>query len=167
MTTLNQLRSGAARAWDTISQGWRELVERAGDALTRFHPSHSGTDLETHSESVVRRSPRWGILAAEITLNDDTVEVNLEVPGMDKDGFEIHVADDMLVVQGEKKVERESSHGEYFVMERAYGRFERTIQLPAPVDEAGTRATYKRGVLRVTLPRSENATVRRIQVTGR
>lgn len=167
MTTLNQLRSGAARAWDTISQGWRELVERTGDALTRFHPVHSDSDRETQVDSITRRSPRWGLLAAEISVNDDSVEVTLEAPGMEKDAFDIHVTDDMLVVQGEKKFERESSHGQYFVMERAYGRFERAIQLPAPVEEEGTRAVYKRGVLRVTLPRRESAAVRRIEVTGR
>ena len=165
MTTLNQLRSGAARAWDTISQGWRELVERTGDALTRFHPTHSDSDLETPADGVARRSPRWGILAAEISLDENAVEVSLEAPGMEKDAFDVHVVDDMLVIRGEKKVERESSHGEYFILERAYGRFERAMQLPAPVEEEGTQATYKRGVLRITMPRRDSAIVRRIEVT--
>lgn len=165
MSTMNQLRSGAARAWDTISHGWRELVERTGDALTRFHPSH-GDDLETRADDFARRGPRWGILAAEIRLDEDQVEVSLEAPGMEKDAFDIQVIDDMLVIQGEKKFERESSRGEYFVMERAYGRFERAIQLPTPVEEEGTRAVYKRGVLRVTLPRRASSAVRRIQVTS-
>lgn len=165
MSTLGQLRSGFSRAWDTLSEGWNELVERTGNALTRFHlPRSSGAD--TPEERLARDGVRWGVLAAETTVDDDSVRVAIEVPGMEKENFDIHLSDDVLVVRGEKKVERESTRGRYFVTERAYGAFERAIQLPVPVTDSGVQAEYKRGVLRVTLPRRDDAKARRIQVKG-
>lgn len=59
---------------------------------------------------------------------------------------------DILVVRGEKKLSREETRGHYYVMERAYGRFDRAIKLPAPVDDITARARYRHGVLTVSLP---------------
>ena len=164
MSTLNQLREGLTRAWETVTEGWRELVERAGDALTRFHPKHSGGDLVTREERLALRGARWSVLAAEVKVDDDVVEVDIEVPGMDPENFEIDVLDDVLVVRGEKNVERERKEGQFHVMERAYGAFERAVRLPVPVEETGAQASYKRGVLHIALPRSEAHKTRRIEV---
>lgn len=57
-SSAHQLREDITRAWDTVTEGWRELVERAGDALTRFHPKHSGDALETHEERIAQRGAR-------------------------------------------------------------------------------------------------------------
>lgn len=165
MSTLNQLREGLARAWDSVTEGWRELTERAGDALTRFHPrDRSGGALESREDRIAHQGARWGVLAAEVNVDDDVVEIRLEAPGMDPEDFEIRVADDVLVVQGEKKVERERRDGQYHIMERAYGAFERAVRLPVPVDETRAQARYDRGVLEVSLPRSPAHKARRIEV---
>ena len=167
MSTLRQLKSGFSRALDTISEGWNELIERTGSALTRFHIPRAGSGVETPEERVARDGVRWGVLAAETTVDDESVRIAIEVPGMDKEDFEIYLHDDMLVIRGEKKVERESTHGRYYVMERAYGQFERALELPVPVSDSDVRAEYKRGVLRVTLPRRADSKARRVEVTGR
>ena len=164
MSTLNQLREGLTRAWETVTEGWRDLVERAGDALTRFHPKHSGGETETREERIAQRGARWGVLAAEVKVDDDEVEVDIEVPGMDANDFEIRVVDDVLVVHGEKKVQRERKEGHFHVMERAYGGFERAVRLPVPVEESRARASYKRGVLHISLPRSQVQKAHRIEV---
>ena len=164
MSTLNQLREGLTRAWETVTEGWRELVERAGDALTHFHPRHSGTEIETREERIAQRGARWGVLAAEVKVDDDEVEVDIEVPGMEAGDFEIQVNDDVLVVRGEKKVQRERKEGRFHVMERAYGAFERAVRLPVAVEQSGAQASYKRGVLHVAVPRSAAHKVRRIEV---
>ncbi len=165
MSTLNQMREGLTRAWESVTEGWRELVERAGDVLTRFHPRHSGgAELERRGERVATEGARWGVLAAEVRVDDDDVAIDLEVPGMEPEDFEIQVIDDVLVVRGEKKVERERKDGRYHVMERAYGAFERAVRLPVPVDDARAQASYKRGVLRIVVPRSEAHKRRRIDV---
>ena len=164
MSTLDQLKDGLTHAWDSVSDGWRGLLERASDALTRFHPKSGASDVETHDERIAARGARWGLLAAEVKLDDDNVEIDIEVPGMDPDDFEIRVVDDLLVIRGEKKVERERRRDHYHVMERAYGAFERAVRLPVQVDESSARAAYNRGVLQVTLPRLTRHKTRRIEV---
>lgn len=166
MSTFNQLRDGLTRAWETVTEGWRELVDRAGDALTRFNPKHGGGELATREERIAERGARWGVLAAEVKVDDDEVEVDIEVPGMEADDFDIRVVDDVLVVHGEKKVQRERKEGQFHVMERAYGAFERAVRLPVSVDEAGAQASYKRGVLHIVLRRSQKQKARRITVKG-
>lgn len=162
MSSLQQVREGLSKAWDTIAIGWRELRELAGDALTRFIPAHPVSD-----ERAAARGARWGLLAAEVTDADGNVEVTLEAPGLEPGDFEVEVQGDILVVRGEKKVSREETQGHYYVMERAYGRFERAIKLPAPVDDITARARYRHGVLTVSLPKIAGARGRRIAVEER
>lgn len=164
MSTVDQIREGLTKAWDSLTVGWRELRELAGDALTRFQPKTPRGEVETAQERIVNRAARWGLLAAEVADNGDAIEVMLEVPGLEADDFDIEVAGDVLIVRGEKKLAREEAHGHYYLMERAYGRFERAIRLPAPVDDEGAKATYRHGVLTISLPRTQAARSRRITV---
>jgi len=163
MSTFDQLKDGLTRAWHTVTEGWRELVEHAGDALTRFHPRQRG-EVRTVADRVAQQSPRWGVLAAEVSVDLDSVQVDIEVPGMEPGDFEISVREDVLVVSGEKHVSNERREGQYHVLERAYGAFERAVRLPVDVDERGAKARYEHGVLHVTLPRSETHKARRIEV---
>ena len=164
MSTVTQLREGLSKAWDTLTIGWRELRELAGDALTRFNPRTTRGEVESAEDRIVSRASRWGLLAAEVTETDDTVDVLLEVPGLEPSDFEIDVRGDLLVVRGEKRVSREETRGHYHVMERAYGQFERAIRLPAAIDDAGAKARYRRGVLTVSLPKNAKRGGRRIAV---
>jgi HSP20 family protein len=165
MSNLHQVREGLTKAWDTITNGWRELRELAGDALTRYSPL---SPRETSpAERRAAQGARWGLLAAEVTDAGDMIEVALEAPGLEPGDFEIEVHDDILVVRGEKKVSRQESHGHYYVLERAYGRFERAIKLPARVDDITARARYRRGVLTVSLPKIAGPRGRRIAVEAR
>ena len=164
MSTLHQIRQGFSRAWESLTEGWRELRELAGDALTRFEPQTSRGEVETREDRIVDRASRWGLLAAEVADDEDTVQVRLEVPGLDAGDFDIEVRDDILIIRGEKKLAREESRGHYHVMERAYGQFERAIRLPAPVEDDGGTASYQAGVLNITLPKSKTARPRRIAV---
>ena len=144
-----------------LSEGWAALRDKAHGALTYFQPDEAEetTSDETHPQ-------RWGLAATDIVEHDDRFEVRMEIPGMDADDFDIQIIDDVLVVRGEKRVQRERKRGEFHIMERAYGRFERALRLPAAVDEARAEASYKRGVLRVRAPRSQPvAASRRIEVT--
>jgi HSP20 family protein len=164
MSNLQQVREGLTRAWDTITIGWRELRELAGDALTRFNPLTPRTGNPTTEERVAGRTARWSLLAAEVTDTDKTIEVALEAPGMEPGDFDVEVRDDVLVVRGEKRMSREETRGHYFVMERAYGQFERAIKLPAPVDDTAATARYRHGVLTVSLPKTGAPRGRRIAV---
>lgn len=164
MSTLEQLRDGLNKAWESVTVGWRDIVDRAGEALTRFHPTSSDSEVQTREDHIAHRSARWGLLAAELRLSDEAVEVSLEVPGMQPTDFEIQVTEDVLVIRGEKKVSRDRSEGRYQIMERAYGAFERAVRLPVSVDDSQAQARYEHGVLHLTLPRSAASRSRRIEV---
>ncbi len=164
MSTLQQLRHGLGTAWDSLADGWRQLRERAGQALTRFSPVRRRGELETADEQVLERAARWGLMAAEVKETDDEVIVRLEAPGLEPGDFDISVIDDILVVRGEKHLERQEQRGRYHVMECAYGAFERAIELPASVDDSRAKARYRRGVLRITLPKARSSRTRRIDV---
>ncbi len=164
MSTANQIRDGLVRAWDSVAEGWHELRDLAGDALTRFRPKSTRGEVESADDRLVHRASRWGLLAAEVADHDDAIQVMIEVPGLSAGDFDLEVRDDVLIVRGEKKISREETRGHYHVMERAYGHFERAIRLPVPVDEDGVKARYDAGVLNISLPKSKRVRSRRIPV---
>ncbi len=167
MSTLEQIRHGLSRAWDSMAEGWQQLRERAAQAMTRYTPTRHTNALETAEDQVAAHSARWGLLAAEVQENEDEVVVRLEAPGMEKDQFDINVIDGRyLSVRGEKRVQREEKRGRYHVMECAYGSFERAVALPTEVDDGGAKASYRNGVLRISLPKVRGGGARRIQVQG-
>jgi HSP20 family protein len=91
----------------------------------------------------------------EVVDRDKEVRVTAELPGLDEKDVEIRVEDDMLVLRGEKRSEFDDKERHY--SERYYGRFERHVALPAEVDDARANATFRNGVLSVTLPKTERA----------
>ncbi len=165
MNTLEQFRESLQQMLESVGEGWQHLRERASRALTRFTPVRRG-GVETPADQAALQGARWSLLAAEIEERGDEVVVRLEVPGMEPDDFDISVVGDYLVIRGEKRAQREQQQGRFYIMECAYGAFERVIPLPAPVDDARTRARYRRGVLTVTLPKTASARRRRIEVAG-
>lgn len=162
MSTLSQLKEGLSQALSSLAEGWHELREKASHALTRFHPGKS--EQESADGQLISSASCWSLLAAEVIEDDKQVTIKLEIPGMEPGNFEIQVIDNYLVVRGEKQVEREAHRGRYYMMERAYGSFERAIPLPVEVEESGASASYRRGVLRIVLPKSQRSGRRRIEV---
>lgn len=160
MSTLEHLKEGVERVWHNIGEGWQDLSGRASRAITHFTPTSDKNDEEEPS----RIGSRWGLLVADVRDDDKKVTVRVEAPGMDADDFDIQVDGDMLTVRGEKRVEREDTRDGYRVSECAYGRFRRDIALPAVVKNDGVEATYKRGVLKVVLPKSNPRAARRVTV---
>ncbi|GIX30875.1 MAG: hypothetical protein KatS3mg124_1347 [Porticoccaceae bacterium] len=86
---------------------------------------------------------------------------------MDPEDFDVEVVDDWLVIRGEKRFEREETRGNWRVAECAYGSFERAIPLPAAVDPERARAQYRKGVLRVELPKRQSERRRLVPVRVR
>ena len=164
MNGLQNMRRGLGRAWDNVLEGLQHLRENAAGAITRFFPPKEGGDVETAEDRIALGSARWGVMAAEVEETENQVQVRLEAPGMDPDDFHLHVEEDHLVVSGEKRVEREDERGRYHILESAYGRFERVIPLPVAVDDDNAKASYQRGVLKVTLPKAARAQRRQIRV---
>lgn len=167
MSTLEQVRRSLGRGWENLAEGWHNLRERAGQALTRFRPLGSRDDLDTWEDQVIRHAADWGLLATEVQEDEGNLTVRLEVPGMERENFDIDVIDGYLVVRGEKRVQQEQRQGRFHVMECAYGSFERAVPLPVEVDGSAASASYRRGVLTVSLPKTQRSQTRRIPVNAR
>lgn len=150
------------RAWDSLSDGWRDLLSRSNSALTRF--TRAGQEKRQDSSNE-ERLPRWGLLAGELAETAKEVVVRVELPGLDKEDCEISIEGNVLQVRGEKRFERESSDSTYHVMQRAYGAFQRSIALPRNVDTEHAQASFKNGVLTVRLPKEGSDQPRRIAVS--
>ncbi|HHI94662.1 MAG TPA: Hsp20/alpha crystallin family protein [Gammaproteobacteria bacterium] len=164
MSTLSQLRQGAAQVLGNIEDGWNNLWSRAKHAVTRFTPGKQQREQAANTSEWPAAAPGWSVLSAEVKDSGDDIIVRVEVPGMEADDFDIQVVDDYLIVRGEKQWQRDDKKGRYHITECAYGQFERAIPLPKGVDDAHAKAVYRRGVLTVTLPVSEYYRSRRITI---
>jgi HSP20 family protein len=104
----------------------------------------------------------------DVRETDDAILVEAEMPGLEEKDFDLTLMQHALTLRGEKRREHEEK-GSAYRYERSYGSFERTIPLPCEVEVDQAKATYRHGVLNVTLPKSESArrNVRRIEVTSR
>jgi HSP20 family protein len=85
------------------------------------------------------------------------LKVTIELPGMNEKDIDVSITQDSLTVRGEKRDETEEKGSSYHRMERVYGSFARTIPLPVEVDVDGAKANYKKGVLSITIPKTEKA----------
>ncbi|MEE9402779.1 MAG: Hsp20/alpha crystallin family protein, partial [Desulfobacteria bacterium] len=104
--------------------------------------------------SIAFEDTEW-MPAFDMSETDKELIVKGEVPGMDKKDINITVSDGMLTIRGEKKHEKKEENEQYHHVERRYGAFSRTMRLPHEVEADKVDATYKEGVLRIRLPKSE------------
>lgn len=97
---------------------------------------------------------------------DSALRLTIELPGMDAKDVEITCTDHLLTLRGEKRAEHETAEGAHHIVERRYGRFERSLPLPAGLDTARAEATFDKGVLSLTFPKTPEAkaATRRIEV---
>ena len=109
---------------------------------------------------------QWFAPSLDVSESDDVITVKAEMPGMKKRDIDITLSDGLLTLSGEKKDEQEEKEENYHVRESRYGSFRRTVRLPADVDPDKIDASYKDGVLTVSVPKSEKARSKRIEVKG-
>jgi len=102
--------------------------------------------------------------ALDLAETDNELVVKCEVPGLEPKDIDISLSDGMLTIKGEKKQEREEKQADYHLVERSYGTFTRSIQLPKEVQSEKISASYKNGILRITLPKSGGAQKKEIKI---
>lgn len=93
----------------------------------------------------------------DVSETDSEIKVSAELPGLDENDIDVSLTRDTLTIKGEKKEEKEEKGSDYYRMERSYGSFTRSIPLPVEVNTDKVEATFKKGVLRVTLPKTASA----------
>lgn len=102
--------------------------------------------------------------ALDVHEDKDNFVVKVELPGMKKENIEVSLHDGALTISGERKSEQEHKDAEIYRSERFFGRFQRSVTLPAPVAADKIRAQYKDGVLTVTLPKTEESKPKQIDI---
>ena len=111
-----------------------------------------------------RAAGRW-TPRTDVTEAKDTITITAELPGLEGKDVEVSLSGDMLTIKGEKKQEKEEKDEHYHMVERTYGAFSRGVRLPAPVAADQIQATFKNGVLTVTLPKTEEAKQKAIPIS--
>ena len=129
-------------------------------ALTRpldYFLNHWGFDL---NDNDTVWQPR-----VDISETETGYEVLVEVPGLSKNDINISVEDGNLTISGERKHEEKSEKKNYRRVERSYGRFERSFQLPDDVKSDEIKANYKNGVLKLEIPKTEKQLPKQISIS--
>jgi HSP20 family protein len=114
-------------------------------------------------EGHVRRAGDW-LPSIDVSETKSDLVIKAELPGMDPKDIDISMNNGFLTIKGEKKHEREEKEENYHVVERGYGSFTRSVRLPKEVQSDKITASFKNGVLRVTLPKSEEAKKKEIKI---
>ncbi len=100
----------------------------------------------------------------DVAENEKNFVIAAELPGLAKDDFKITVENNTLILEGEKKIEKEDKGENYTRSERSYGKFSRAFRLTDSVDGGKIKADYKNGILEIVIPKTEKAKPKQIEV---
>lgn len=103
--------------------------------------------------------------AVDVSETDNEMIVRAELPGMAQEDIEVNLQENVLTLKGEKKKEEKEEQENFHRVERSYGSFSRTLTLPANVKAEQIQASFKDGVLLITLPKAEEAKTKKIAIT--
>ena len=143
---------------------WRpfESLRREMDRL--FDSFDSGFWRSPFGRSVFDVEPFWrrestwtAAPAVDVAESEKAYEITAELPGMDEKNIEVKLVNGNLTIKGEKQEEKEEKKKDYYLSERRFGSFERSFGVPHSVDPSKIEASFKKGVLTVTLPKKAEA----------
>jgi HSP20 family protein len=153
----NKTSEPAPRAWHPL-ESLRQEVDRLFDD---FQP---GAWRWPFRRAPFAAEPLWRreftlsqIPAVDVTESETAYELKADMPGMDEKDIEVKVANGNLTIRGEKHEEKEEKKKDYYLRERSSGSFERSFPLPDSVNRDAIEASFKKGVLTVTLPKTPEA----------
>lgn len=148
--TASEASLPASPLWEPFASLRRE-IDRLFDEAT------SGWPFTRRLHDVKPWAPLASVPAADIVENDGEFVLSLDVPGMDEKDIEVKLSDGILTIRGEKSEETSEEKGDYRLSERRHGAFLRSFTLPESVDADRVTATYDKGVLRLVMPKTEEA----------
>ncbi len=104
----------------------------------------------------------------DLSATDKEYTIAIEIPGVDEKDVKLEIADNTLTIRGEKKQEKEEKDKNFYRVERSYGSFQRVLSLPEDADQEAVKATFKRGILTISMPRKAmpQAGVRKIEINS-
>ncbi len=119
--------------------------------------------LESSGEGLREGMSEW-VPSIDLSETKDNIVVQAEVPGMDPKEIDISLSQDILTIRGEKKQGKEEKDENYHFVERSYGAFTRSLRLPRGVQSEKVNASYKNGVLKITIPKTEEAKKKQVKI---
>lgn len=140
---------------------WRSML--SGDPFERMHRQidelFSNSWLTRNMPALAGSTNGDVMPSIDVSSDDKQITVTAELPGMAEKDVEVSLEDNILTIRGEKKSEREEKDEKknWYLMERSYGSFQRSVQLGVDVDASKVKATFDKGVLKVELPKAETA----------
>ena len=142
---------------------WRPMRDMMNvqDEMNRLFDRFFGKELWDEDEQLSQMN--W-FPVVDIKENKDEFAVFAELPGMKKEDVHITFSDGKLVIEGERKKEQEENEANYHRVERSYGKFCRTFQLPSGIQANKIAADFKDGILKIKLPKSEEVKPKEIEV---
>jgi len=143
--------------------------------LTPLRPFRELTTLRDEMDKIWERFfgemptvepfPREWTPFLDVSETKNNIVVKAEAPGIDPKDIDISLTGDVLTIKGEKRQEKEEKDENYHRVERSYGVFARSVRLPLEVQSDKIEASYKNGILKITLPKSEEAKKKEIKIT--
>jgi HSP20 family protein len=141
-------------------------------ALVRWEPVREISSIQsevnrlfnTFFDTPVTASERRWIPAMDLVESEDHFVLRADLPGLMQDDVDVELEDRVLTVSGERKAEHEERNEGYHRVERAYGRFSRSLTLPEGVDAEAVEAHFENGVLEVRIPKPEQRKPQRVAI---
>ena len=93
----------------------------------------------------------------DVHENDKSMTIEVELPGVEEKDVSVTFSNGYLTIKGEKKTEREETKENYYVAERSFGSFERSLRLPDTLDESKIEASFDKGILKISAPKRPEA----------
>jgi HSP20 family protein len=140
---------------------WRGEMDRLRNEMERLYDRFF--DLRPF-----RRLTEEGGWMPTVDVSETAKEiiVNAEIPGVEAKEIDVNLAGDVLTIKGERKREHEEKEENFHRIERSYGSFYRSLRLPSEVDGEKIKASYKKGVLRISLPKTKKATAKKVEISA-
>lgn len=142
---------------------FRDLLSLQDRMNRMFDESYRGVSRGTGSDEDWALGGSWAP-AVDIYEQDGNIVLKAELPGVDAKDVDIRLENNVLTLRGERKLDNEVKRENYHRVERSYGSFTRSFTLPTVVDQEKIKADYRDGVLRVTLPKREEAKPKQISI---
>jgi HSP20 family molecular chaperone IbpA len=141
------LQRKLVRAWQGVSADWRKIMNPRRGVLTRFN--HAAT----HN---VPASSEWAQLASEVWETAQSVVIQIELPGMRQEDVDVSVRQGRLIIRGEKLAAPEVTPRLYHLMERTFGSFERSVDLPPDLDVPKAEISFQDGIMTAIVPKMKD-----------
>jgi len=132
----------------------KHLFDQLFDLNKRCVPYREGAASQTWNPAI------------DVYEDAESLRFHVELPGLKPEEIDIELKGDILTIKGERKFEDEEKKAGYVRIERTYGKFQRAFTLGVPVNSEGLTATYKNGVLELTVPKAEATKPKRVLVTA-